>query len=299
MDASERVTSHGPLDELIRKSRLPAGFALAGLVALVGLLAAGHRIIAETTHPLPSLGMLATVLIATVLSTAARRLAGRATMTTSTGSAVPWLAQPTVPAAIAWLGLVVLAAALVSSTQSNLSLVLAWLLVAVDGLATFSPRGRGGLVAGVQAIRRRLQSGFARRGHVGLLLASAGDDEDPAAWPDGLQTRIACWRDPEGQSIWSGLIRIDLPRGERVGSAHIGFCPPLPDRPEVECHQVSGPPVRLKVGVALAHGLRIDVKLSQPLGQDSAVLVEFSAQCAAAARPSDEEGWQTVRAPAA
>lgn len=59
-----------------------------------------------------------------------------------------------------------------------------------------------------------------------------------------------------------GMMSFDIPPGESIHQLHIPFWPLLPGIPEVEC-EVDGLDARLRVPLAAAHGLRIEVRAAQ------------------------------------
>lgn len=59
-----------------------------------------------------------------------------------------------------------------------------------------------------------------------------------------------------------GMLNFEIPSGETVHQLHIPFWPVLPGIPEVEC-EIDGLEARLRVPLAAAHGLRIEVRAAQ------------------------------------
>lgn len=71
---------------------------------------------------------------------------------------------------------------------------------------------------------------------------------------------------PGGKDAIQGLLVCSLAPGQRTGSFHVSFCPPLAGCPNVGVQQVSGPRARVRVGLALAQGARFDVRLTEHAG---------------------------------
>jgi len=66
--------------------------------------------------------------------------------------------------------------------------------------------------------------------------------------------------------------------GERVVQAHVAFCPPLARLPDVEVEQVSGPSAELRIGQRLAHGVRVECKLTRPMRKGDLVRIRLTAR---------------------
>ena len=79
-----------------------------------------------------------------------------------------------------------------------------------------------------------------------------------------------------GQEI-SGWLRMPLAAGQRSGSLHVAFCPPLKDVPEVQAEAYSGPACRIKAAQVLPYGARLDVKLDNPAAEGDSLLVRLFA----------------------
>lgn len=75
-----------------------------------------------------------------------------------------------------------------------------------------------------------------------------------------------------------GLVRVTVPRGARLGWAHVGFCPPFTTTPSVD---VATGYDEIEAIVAAAEvlpwGARVEVRLDEPAEQTLDVPVEFAA----------------------
>lgn len=88
-------------------------------------------------------------------------------------------------------------------------------------------------------------------------------------------------RDEDGSEVIYGTLRADFQTGQRTAVLHVGFCPPLPYLPEIEAAALPGSDIRLKVAQALAHGARLDVRLSETPTEDCHVWIDMAATPAA------------------
>lgn len=114
------------------------------------------------------------------------------------------------------------------------------------------------------------------------------DEQHDEGWPAGLACQLTQWRDPDGRVEWSGQLCVELREGDRLATAHVAFCPPLAHAPQVTCHQLDGPMARLKVALAVAHGVRFEVRLARPAPEALRVVIEFVAQGPAVADSSPQ-----------
>ncbi len=60
----------------------------------------------------------------------------------------------------------------------------------------------------------------------------------------------------------SGWLRMPFAAGQRTGSVHVAFCPPLRATPELLVEQIGGPEARVKTAQLLPYGVRLDLKLA-------------------------------------
>lgn len=90
-------------------------------------------------------------------------------------------------------------------------------------------------------------------------------------------------RNTSGQEMVFGTLRADFGAGQRTTTVHVGFCPPLSHRPQVEAEPLDGPDAVVKVVQTLPHGARLDVRLATPATEACQVQVDFAALPANAA----------------
>lgn len=105
-------------------------------------------------------------------------------------------------------------------------------------------------------------------------LADAIEDETLDANVLQQLTRI---RDEAGVETIFGTLRAEFAAGQRHATLHVGFCPPLAGRPAIEADPADGPDATVKVVQSLAHGTRLEVRLATPAAEDCSVLIEFTA----------------------
>lgn len=72
----------------------------------------------------------------------------------------------------------------------------------------------------------------------------------------------------------SAIVRVPIEAGQKTVVSHISFCPPLPVRPQVQVHQVSGPEASIKTTRIETFGVRLELRFSKPVSE--AQLLEAS-----------------------
>ena len=85
-------------------------------------------------------------------------------------------------------------------------------------------------------------------------------------------------REEGGQEAVYGTLRAEFQPGQRTAVIHVGFCPPLAYLPEIEAESLPGLPTRIKVVQALAHGVRLDVRLTAPAEDACQVWIDMAAR---------------------
>jgi hypothetical protein len=82
----------------------------------------------------------------------------------------------------------------------------------------------------------------------------------------------------DGAEELSGWLRLPFAPGQRTGTVHVAFCPPLRVTPELAVEQVEGPEARIKTAQLLPYGARFDLKLAAAAEGPTAVLLQFTAR---------------------
>ena len=77
-----------------------------------------------------------------------------------------------------------------------------------------------------------------------------------------------------------GMIAFEIPSGELVQQLHVPFWPALPAAPVVEC-EIDDCAARVRVPLAAAHGLRIEVRASEPSEETRSGVLHFTAHAPA------------------
>lgn len=121
-------------------------------------------------------------------------------------------------------------------------------------------------------------------------LEAAELDEEAAEEAETTPPRAALFHRREGDAlIWEGRLRCEFAAGTPTATAHVAFCPPFEGAPQLECHPLSGPPVRIRIGQALPQGARFDLRLATPSSRPETVEWAFFARPAATAAPAAPE----------
>ena len=94
----------------------------------------------------------------------------------------------------------------------------------------------------------------------------------------------------DGSQQLHGWLRTEFAAGQRTTAVHLAFCPPLGRTPTLSVDQRGGPNVRVKTAQLLPHGARLDLKLAETADEPQQVLLEFTAQEAAANPPAPPAG---------
>ncbi|NOY40925.1 MAG: hypothetical protein GXP26_03685 [Planctomycetes bacterium] len=116
---------------------------------------------------------------------------------------------------------------------------------------------------------------FAPEGLERQLAAAVGESGEGET--EEIVQQLYRVRDELGQEVIYGTLRADFLAGQRTAVVHAGFCPPLSHLPEIEAESFRGPLARIKVVQALAHGTRMDVRLTAPAASDCHVWIDMAA----------------------
>ncbi|QDT01189.1 hypothetical protein [Adhaeretor mobilis] len=84
-------------------------------------------------------------------------------------------------------------------------------------------------------------------------------------------------RDEQGYEVIYGTVRAGFVTGQRHATVHVGFCPPLAATPSVEAEACDFEEAKVKVAQAMAHGVRLDVRLSEPAEEACSVTIDLAA----------------------
>ena len=73
------------------------------------------------------------------------------------------------------------------------------------------------------------------------------------------------------------LMRLTFSTGQRSQFAHLPIHPPLPDVPDVTCHQLAGPECSISVSESQRFGIRLEFKLSRSPDEEVNIMVQVEA----------------------
>jgi hypothetical protein len=96
--------------------------------------------------------------------------------------------------------------------------------------------------------------------------------------PEDVVQQLTRVQAADGSERLTGWLRVAFLPGQRLGSAHVAFCPPFEQTPEVVVQQLGGPDARIKTAQVLAYGARLDLKLAAEVEQPVTVLLRFVAR---------------------
>jgi hypothetical protein len=86
----------------------------------------------------------------------------------------------------------------------------------------------------------------------------------------------------DGRERVDGMIRVAVPRGSRLGWAHVGFCPPFGTSPAVDVATgYDGVEATVTAAEVLPWGVRIEVRLDEPAEETLDIPVDVLARTAA------------------
>ncbi len=108
--------------------------------------------------------------------------------------------------------------------------------------------------------------------------AASMPDADIGVLSDNVTQHLVRSKNADGAEQICGRLRIAFAAGQRTGSVHVAFCPPLAATPDLEVEQLDGPEARIKTAQLLPYGARLDLKLSAAATEPTGVLLHFSAR---------------------
>jgi hypothetical protein len=96
--------------------------------------------------------------------------------------------------------------------------------------------------------------------------------------PKDVVQQLTRSRAADGAESIAGWLRLPFAAGQRTGSVHVAFCPPLAAAPALSVEQIGGPEARVKTAQLLPYGVRLDLKLAAAAEEPADVLLQFSAR---------------------
>ncbi len=249
---------------------LVTGLALASLTLIARRAAGGLSI------PLPAAALAATGVVAAVAAAASRWLAFDA------GSSSRFTAARRSIVLMPTVAKIALAAAVSLPRSSPVGLAILWIAITAEEV-WFWRRSRW--LHGLGAAERfRLPTPRSQRAREGRVESQTSHSPTtlPAPANDVVQ-RLIRTCSAVGIERIEGWLKATAQPGERTLNLHVAFCPPFERVPQFTAIQSSGPPARVRPVQLLPYGVRLELKLNEPSGEKTAIVVEFSAECEATA----------------
>ncbi len=148
-------------------------------------------------------------------------------------------------------------------------------------LALFVAAGLGAILIRELSEALRLSPDFnaaaADSSPAGLPGTAPPCDEEAALGDPTICQALTRRKLPHGREVVEGSVRVDFAPGEKMAAAHVGFVPPLPGRPKVECHVLGDFDGRTRVAAAQPYGLRLEARRTDA-ANPAAVDVAFTAE---------------------
>ena len=92
--------------------------------------------------------------------------------------------------------------------------------------------------------------------------------------PDSVFQQVTRSRDGDLERIAAHL-RVEFAAGQRLAVAHVAFCPPLATIPDVAVEVTDGPDAAVNLTLIQPFGLRLEVRLEEPLDEPCEVTMEI------------------------
>lgn len=282
--AAEPPASHEAARFDALRARLVAAAVLivVGLLNAVGLLLVVRRLFGAFTADLPLWPLFVTALVATVAAKTAR-IAWRAWDRPLSADGP---GQRALDGVVGWgssAGLLLLALGCCYPGYRNSEWVI-WLpMLIADQFwrQNFFDNGcpGGGDVSMAPPVVSSIHASDALSAERELVEQAfeAAPVESTASDGELLLQQLFRVRDADGYEVVYGTVRADFLAGQRHATVHIGICPPLESAPQVEAEVCAWPDARVKVTQALPHGVRLDVRLSEPAEEPCLVPIDMAA----------------------
>jgi hypothetical protein len=184
--------------------------------------------------------------------------------------------------------LLTLAAAWVPPTSVALVVILAIVIVGEEAAAWWLLRRGGG--AFLPAGRENLSAASdvpcpaLPMERTGAALQPDGEEaeveeaEDEQMLPADVLQQLTRSRSESGGEIIYGLLRAEFTVGQRQEWLSVAFCPPLASRPQCTAHFADGTSGVLEVEEVETYGVRLMIRLPQPVAAKQSLLVELFAE---------------------
>lgn len=114
----------------------------------------------------------------------------------------------------------------------------------------------------------------------------AAAESEPCDEPVGENVFQQITRSREGElERISAQLRLAFSVGQRVAVTHLAFCPPLAEVPELEAEVTDGPDASVALTNVQTFGLRLEVKLPEPMDEPCSVTVDVAGHTRSALPP--------------
>lgn len=259
MESARAVNASWPS---LRRDLLTA-LLVSGLAAFafVVVLLLTRRVTGALVQPLGGLSLVGVAGLGLTL-VGAWRLGWQAT-----GSRETFLA-PAAPV-LPGVALFLLLCALSLPGTANWALMLSWLAFFICEAAWWW----AAYSANQQRVARRAASPW-----IPAETTAAAETEDCDELADGnVFQQITRSHEGELERI-SARLRLDFSVGQRVVVTHIAFCPPLAAVPELEAEVTDGPDASVSLTNVQTFGLRMEVRLSEPMDEPCSVTIDVAGQ---------------------
>lgn len=259
---------------LIRGVLLTAATLLTALATLLAV----RRIAGSLHRPLSALGFLLVAAVLVISVALARRAWSHAGIRDGGASASIDMLFQSLPT----LALLLVAFAVSLPRSPTVGLVAVWtLLLGSEAVGWWNWWGKRGRFP----TRRRPTTGNVEplsHGHVAELPSELGgatrarDTGEEELLASGELQRITRVQEAGGEVVY-GLLRCDFSAGQRQQNVHVGFCPPLEQRPVLTADQVTGPETHIKTTLVETFGACLEVRLLASSSAPASVQIQFSA----------------------
>ncbi len=253
--------------------RTAAAMTITALVALAAAFVVARRFAGALENP-PGLPALLTTGAAIAAATAAGRSLWRGAPPGRQGRWMAWATRIS-PS----LAAVALAGTLSLSTTPPAGLVALWLLLIVEEGCTW---WRGSPAAMFKATFKSTSPPETPAALLPPLVAAVSSEPGATHVLDDVVQQWTRCRAADGSDVVTGWMRADFASGQRTTAAHVAFCPPFAEMPQLSFEQHTGPRARIKLAQLYPYGARLDVKLVEAHDQAVTLLLRLTAKCSAA-----------------
>src|SRR5262245_54314367 len=239
---------HGRMSE--RQIAALAAWTLLVVLALVAVVLVVRRIGGALVQPLGLAGLMATAVACVGMAAIVRRSLCRAGFVLSSRESVR-RKELLICLAITVITISILAAVTLPGTPAAAAGV-GWFLVVACEAASW-----------LLALRRRRS----------VVQSESTLQEEEPKLPANLLQQVTRVLDETGGESVHAVLRAVVPAGDRQGTVHVAFCPPLVQAPQLVAHALDGA-ADVRITQAETFGARLELRLPATAAEDQGVLVE-------------------------